>query len=306
MKTSVSTLVLAILLACSCRPAREKHSAAAPPPARALNEISREQRHVFLKGHAGDWRGDTDKSRSVPPPPIEKPYPADAKLIDLVKPDQITLGAAPLATVINQRRSRRDYTTNSLTNEELSFLLWSTQGISGTEKDHQGHVVNQFRTVPSGGARHPFETYLAVNRVTGLAPGLYRYLPVEHKLLPIRDEKDLPRTLTTACYGQEHAGRAAVVFIWSAIPYRTEWAYGYVAPKLIAVDAGHVCENLYLAAESIGAGACAMLGYDQASLDKLIEVDGKNEFTFYLATVGKVSPEPPKPGTGTTDEAARK
>lgn len=291
MKKSVFAIVLASLLIGSCRPASKTAEATSPATTvMSLSEMSIDQRHVFLKGYAGEWHGDADRAKGLPPPPIQKPYPASAKLIDLIKPEQIKLGAAPLATVINQRRSRRDYTSDSLTQEELSFLLWSTQGISEVEKNDKGDVVNHFRTVPSGGARHPFETYLFIHRVAGINPGIYRYLPIEHKLLLIREDTNLPKAITAACYGQAHAGQAAVVFAWSAIPYRTEWAYGYVAPKLIAVDAGHVCENLYLAAESIGAGVCAMLGYDQAKLDQLIEVDGRNEFAFYLASVGKVGP----------------
>jgi SagB-type dehydrogenase family enzyme len=281
-------VVLTPILIGSCSPDEKTADRTPPEKIKTLKEMSPEQRHTFLKGYAGDWRGDTDRSKGLPPPPIEKPCPPNARLIDLVRPDQIKVGAAPLAAVINQRRSRRSYTTASLSNEELSFLLWSTQGIAKTDKDEKGQIINHFRTVPSGGARHPFETYLIVNRVEGMDPGIYRYLPVEHKLVWLREEKDLAKAITDACYGQEYAGQAAVVFIWTAIPYRTEWAYGYVAPKLIAVDAGHVCENLYLAAESIGAGACAILGYGQTRLDQLIQVDGKDEFAFYVASVGKI------------------
>ena len=288
MKAPLPLIMLPLLLGCSCNKTERTSESTTPDRIRTLDEMPAGQLHVFLKGHAGDWRRDTDRSRGVPPPPIEKPCPSDVARIALVKPDQLKLGTTPLAAVINQRRSRRAYTADSLTNDELSFLLWSTQGIVETKKDEQGRVINQFRTVPSGGARHPFETYLAINRVDGIAPGIYRYLPTEHQLALVREDRDLPKALTDACYGQAHAGQAAVLFIWSAIPYRTEWAYGYLAPKLIAVDAGHVCENLYLAAESIGSGACAILGYDQATFDRLIQVDGNDEFTFYLASVGKV------------------
>ena len=288
MKASILAVALAPMLVCSCRPVARTPEKTGPEPVAALRDLPPEQLHVFLKGYAGDWRKDTDRNRGIPPPPIEKTYSPGTALIDLVKPDQLKAGSAPLARVINQRRSRRTYTPGSLTNEELSFLLWSTQGISRVEKDEKGQIINQFRTVPSAGARHPFETYLAINRVDGIQAGVYRYLPVEHKLLWVCGDKNLPDTLVRACYGQKHVGEAAVVFIWTAIPYRTEWAYGYLAPKLIAVDAGHVCQNLYLAAESLGAGACAIMGYDQDSLDRLVGADGRTEFTVYLASVGRI------------------
>ncbi|MDD4870385.1 MAG: SagB/ThcOx family dehydrogenase [Kiritimatiellae bacterium] len=291
MKKVVAVILAIITFTCSCRQIPTVDTPTGTDGIKTLDAIPLEQLHVFLRGYAGDWRKDTAENRGAEAPPIQKPYSKDTKLINLVRPENIKIGNAPLAKIINQRRSRRVYTNESLSNEELSFLLWSTQGISKMEKDAEGRITHHFRTVPSGGARHPFETYLIVNRVEGIKPGLYRFLPIEHKLLVIREADDLPRKITDACYGQKHPGEAAVVFIWSVIPFRTEWHYGHIAHKLITIDAGHLCQNLYLSAESIGAGTCAMLGYNQSKLDKLIEVDGKEEFAFYLAPVGKIKPD---------------
>jgi SagB-type dehydrogenase family enzyme len=177
-----------------------------------------------------------------------------------------------------------------LSNEELSFLLWATQGVSEIVKNEKGETTHHLRTVPSGGARHPFETYLVLNRVQGVQPGIYRFLPAAHKLLLVRRAEGLSQSMAAACYGQKHVREAAVVFVWAAVPYRTEWRYGYIAHRMIAMEAGHVCQNLYLAAESIGAGTCAVLGYDQVRLDTLIGVDGKHEFAVYVAPVGKRAP----------------
>ena len=289
MKTFTPVVLLMLGSVCSCTGDTTGNDE--PPQVadiRTLDQLSLAQSRVFLRGHSGDWRKDTDYSRGIPAPPIQKPYPEESQLVDLVRPENITIGDMPLARAIKQRRSRREYTDDPLSNEELSFLLWCTQGVSKLVRDENGKIAHHFRTVPSGGARHPFETYLVVNRVDGLTSGIYRFLAVEHKLLLIREDRGLPQNIRDACYGQEHAGQAAVVLVWTAIPYRTEWRYGHIAHRIIAMDAGHVCQNLYLAVESIGGGACAILGYDQARLDKLIDVDGKDEFTIYLATVGKV------------------
>jgi len=91
-----------------------------------------------------------------------------------------------------------------------------------------------------------------------------------------------------ACRGQTFVGRGAVVFIWTVIPYRAEWRYSVVAPKMIALDAGHLCQNLYIAATAIGAGTCAIGAYDQQAMDALLGVDGKEEFVIYAAPVGKI------------------
>jgi SagB-type dehydrogenase family enzyme len=231
------------------------------------------------------WRTvESDQKKRIPPPPQEKPAPQGAPRVDLVSPDALTLGRAPLIDVIRQRRSRRAFSDAALSLEELSFLLWATQGVRGTRGD--GFTM---RTVPSGGARHPFETYLWVNRVEGLAAGLYRYLPLEHQLCLLRADDALAEQVVAACSGQSFAGAGAVTFFWTAIPYRTEWRYNVVASKIIAQDSGHLCQNLYLAAEAIGAGTCAIGAYDQTRADALLGVDGEDEFVIYIAPVGKVA-----------------
>jgi len=244
----------------------------------------------FLKARAWkEWREgkpESDQQKGVPRPAPEKPFPAYAKLVNLVSPDKLTVGNVPVIEVIRKRRSRRRFTEQSLTLEELSYLLWATQGITRVTEVPDG--LTTFRTVPSGGSRHSFETYLAVDRVDGVQPGIYRYLPLEHKLLFVREDPDLMQKMVDACCGQEFVRQSAVVFVWSAIPYRMEWRYTVVSHKIIAIDAGHVCQNLYLAAESIGAGTCAIGAYFQDEMDNLFGLDGEDEFTIYAAPVGKL------------------
>lgn len=225
----------------------------------------------------------TDQSRSIAAPPIEKPYLQETKRIDLPKYDQLYhIGKIDLKTAIINRESRRSYSRQPLSIEELSFLLWATQGIR--EKLDSGHAL---RTVPSAGCRHAFETYLCVLNVQDLDQGIYRYLPLEHQLLFEFTEENLNKRIRHAVLGQRYPGEAAVTFIWTTIPYRMEWRYGIAAHKVIAIDAGHVCQNLYLACEAIGAGTCAIAAYDQEGMDKLLRIDGQDEFAIYIASVGK-------------------
>jgi SagB-type dehydrogenase family enzyme len=241
---------------------------------------------AFLKADRWDeWReSETDQRKGVTPLPPEKPCPEGAALIDLVAPEDLALGQMPLVEAIRRRRSRRRFTGAPLTLEELSFLLWATQG---TSKVFEGNAASQ-RTVPSGGARHPFETYLFVNHVESLASGLYRYLPVEHQLILLDQRAGLVDEVSEGTYGQ-YVHDSAVVFIWTALPYRTEWRYTFLSPKLIAQDSGHLCQNLYLACEAIGTGTCAIGAYDQRKMDAALGVDGEDEFTVYVAPVGKIT-----------------
>lgn len=147
--------------------------------------------------------------------------------------------------------------------------------------------------MPSAGSRHAFETYLFISRVEGIKPGIYHYLPADHTLELWEDKPDYAEELSEALCDQTFAGTAPVTFVWSVIPYRTEWRYGMKSHKYMLIDAGHVCENLYLACESIGCGTCAVGAYDQEKLDELLGFDAgpsaetDYEFAVYSASVGK-------------------
>lgn len=227
------------------------------------------------------------QNRGVCPPPVQKPAPPDSMIIPLPGQEIWALPPCDLRTAIASRQSHRQFTADPLSLEELAFLLWATQGVRGVI--HEAAVL---RTVPSAGCRHPFETYLAVMHVTGLQRGIYRYLPLDHSLVFVREIAQLPAHLTAATHGQRFAGQAAVTFIWTVIPKRTEWRYAEASYKVIALDAGHVCQNLYLACEAISAGTCAIAAYNQNLADALLGVDGDEEFSIYIAPVGKVPRQP--------------
>lgn len=264
---------------------------------------SMENYRKFLKSDQWEkWRKiETDQRKGMPAPPPQKPYRKGARLIALVPPEDLAVGKMPLIEAIKRRRSRREFTEEPLTLEELSFLLWATQGIAAEEyRPASGIPCAALRTVPSGGARHPFETYLIIKRVNGVKPGLYRYLPLENKLCLVYADVKLIEKVHEACY-EQYVKNSAVTFIWTVIPYRTEWRYSILSSKIMAQDSGHLCQNLYLACEAIGAGTCAIGAYDQEKMDLALRVDGKEEFAIYVAPVGKpksnTNPSMPKRGS---------
>ncbi|MGC9398747.1 MAG: SagB/ThcOx family dehydrogenase [Anaerolineae bacterium] len=226
----------------------------------------------------------SDQRRGLPRPPLQQPYPKGAPLIDLPVPRRLDVAPVSLFTALRERKSHRAYSAAPLSLEELAFLLWATQGVRRLMRGDRA----LFRTVPSAGARHPFETYLVLNRVEGIEAGLYRYLSLDHRLCCLRTGAHLAERVARACHHQTFVAQSAVTFVWTAIPYRTEWRYGKAAPKLIALDAGHVCQNLYLACTAVGAGTCAIAAYNQRELDALLGVDGEEEFAVYVAPVGKL------------------
>jgi len=226
----------------------------------------------------------TDQSRGIKPPPTEKPCNPEDKKITLIKPGEWkSIHVISVETAIAKRKSRRSYKEDAIKFEELSFLLWATQGLRGKKS-----AIRNFRTVPSAGCRHALETYVAIFRVEGIPKAIYRYLPMSHQLVEFKKHEHLEDLISRAALGQSFVGKSAVTFIWTTIPARMEWRYGKASYKVIAIDAGHVCQNLYLACEAIGAGTCAIAAYDQEFADNVLGIDGDEEFTIYMAPVGKV------------------
>ena len=252
-----------------------------------MKESFMKERREFLKFYdSNEYEKivpESDEKKKKNPPLFQQPFPEEAELIDLIPPEEFTIGSAPFLDLVNSRKSRRKFTEESISLEELAFLLWSTQGVKRILKSGLG----VFRTVPSSGAKSPFETYLVVNRVEGLEAGLYRYISFTHQLMFIKQIDDVEETLGELAYNQKFVGRAAVVFYWTAVPYRTEWRYTILSHKFIAIDLGIVCQNLYMACEAINLGTVAVGYYEQNKLDELFELNPEEEFVVLHAPVGK-------------------
>lgn len=210
-------------------------------------------------------------------PPMYKEYPG-ARRVEL--PGFGGMETLPLMDAIARRKSVRIYSGESLEAETLSFLLWASGGAGRTER---GHV---YRTAPSAGALYPIETYIAVQAVAGVDPGIYHYAVKHHALEEIR-RGQYGHDITQAALGQKMCLNAAVVFIWTAIFYRSKWKYRDRAYRYIYLDAGHIAENLALAATSIGLGTCQIGALFDNEVNTVVGVDGSDESVIYMSAVGR-------------------
>jgi SagB-type dehydrogenase family enzyme len=224
---------------------------------------------------------DTQQTKGAKQPPLEIPIEPGTKTIKLPDPANADYSRETLLSIINQRRSLRGYSDETLTMEELSFLLWCCQGVQEKSPKYT------LRTVPSAGARHAFETYVLVNRVEGLQSGLYRYLALSSTLAPVSLSSDIAERLTAGCLGQGMIMGSAISVFWTADVARMSFRYGERGYRYLHLDAGHACQNLYLAAEALGCGACAIAAFDDDELNAALGLDGENRFAVYVAAVGK-------------------
>jgi SagB-type dehydrogenase family enzyme len=224
----------------------------------------------------------TAQDLGLPQPPLELPFPADAQQISLPPLAETDIPTIDLLVAIEARHTHRKYSAQPISLAELSFLLWCTQGVKKISSRPA-----TLRTVPSAGARHAFETYLMIKRVTGLPQGLYRYLAIEHSLIEMDLSAELGEQIVHACLEQKQVRNSAVTFMWVAVLERMTWRYGERGYRYLHLDAGHVCQNLYLAAEAVDCGVCAIDAFDEDELNRLLKLDGEQLFAIYLASLGK-------------------
>ena len=222
-----------------------------------------------MEGHTLDWNRQ---------PEPYKNYEAPLAIIPLPEPD--LTGNSDLWQLLARRRSRREYNAGQpLTPAKLSALLWATQGVTA----RYGEVL--FRTAPSAGGLYPVETYLFVRAVEGFEPGIYHFRPQAFDLEFLK-KGDLARELAEAALGQTLVMAASVTFIWTALVERSRWKYRQRAYRYIYLDAGHIGENLYLAAGALGLGVCAIGAFYDDRANRIIGVDGIEETVIYMATAG--------------------
>ncbi|MFP3949560.1 MAG: SagB/ThcOx family dehydrogenase [Candidatus Micrarchaeia archaeon] len=194
--------------------------------------------------------------------------------INLPEPDY---SGSSVEEAIRERRSVREYTGENITLEELSMLLWAGQG---TTSEWGG------RAAPSAGALYPIELYVVPNKVEGVYCGIYKYIPEEHKLVLVQ-EGDFREEVAAAALGQECVRDAAAVIVMTAVRERTAAKYGERADLYIAMEAGHISENLLLEAVSLGMGAVPIGGFVPEEMDRFLRVE-EGETSIYINAIGKV------------------
>jgi len=245
------------------------------------------RRKTMTREHTGDnFQEETKYTRGKPPAghsehitkaPLYKGYPS-ARRVSLPSPE--TQQGKTLWETIKKRRSVRDFEDVAITLEDLSQLLWASQGITAKEQYYS------FRATPSAGALYPVETYLVVNNVHGLEQGLYHYA-VEDGELEFVKRGDHRGSVSKAALEQYMCAVANVVFIWTAVFNRAKYKYRQRAYRYVYLDAGHICQNLSLAAVALGLASCPIAAFYDGEVNELLGVDGKEESALYLCVVGK-------------------
>ena len=210
-------------------------------------------------------------------PETYKVYPPNFKRVSLSSPDRT--GGQPLFPLFKNRRSIRNFTPEAISEKDLSQLLWACQGLTLEKKQHQ------FRTVPSAGALYPIETYVSIQRVEGVEPGIYHHEIPSHGLVLLKEGNFGP-DLARAALGQKMLQKAAAVFVWSGVVERSKWKYDQRAYRYMYLDAGHIAQNLALTCVSCGLGSCQVAAFFDEEVNAVIGLDGQEETVLYMSALG--------------------
>ncbi|MBI9009692.1 MAG: SagB/ThcOx family dehydrogenase [Tenericutes bacterium] len=246
-------------------------------------KLNQKQIDEFIKSNRecllANWNlldnSQTPRGQNLEKPSAFKSY-ATGEILELKK-DVNSLSSRVLDDIIMSRRSLRKYQDVLLSLDELSYLMKCSAHIRKIGDSYALGVI------PTGGARNSLETYIYLRKAENITKGLYHYMKDTGNLRLIREE------VTDALVDSSLKGQlrdCAAVVIWTAIPYRMEYKYSFTSHKMIAIEAGHACQNLYLACEAIDYGMVALCAYDQEKIDEVVRV-GNEEFVVYCATLGK-------------------
>lgn len=175
-----------------------------------------------------------------------------------------------LEEVLKKRRSVRQFTSQSLSWEQISQLLWAAQGT--TDKRYWR------RTAPSAGGTYPLETYLVTKE------GVYRYRSERHELEQT-SEGDVRPQLRRAALNDESIEEAPVNIVIAAIHQRTEKQYGQRAARYVQIEVGHAAQNVHLQAVALGLGSVPIGAFHDAQVQKVLSWP-KNHHPLYIIPVG--------------------
>jgi len=227
------------------------------------------------------WK-ETPRNKQLEKPEFFKSYQSDV-VVEL-DTDFSNFTQKTVFDSIQERRSIREYLDQPLTFQQFSYIVLNTCKVAKISDDK----ALSMGVVPVPGAIKSLETYLYVNGVENMEPGIYHYNMMDGKLYLMKKDVEVEE-IEEALRKQTKGSK--VVFFFTTTPSRTEYKYSYLAHKMIAMEAGHAVQNLYISCTAIGLGTVAIGAFSQEKCDQLLEIDGEEEFTFYIAPVGIRKPK---------------
>ena len=208
----------------------------------------------------------------------------DGAQLTYALPSPLTDGKVSVERALFNRRSQRQFVDKAISAEQLSQILWAAYGITQPMPDRPA-LRGGLRAAPSAGALYPFEIYAIIGKVDGVEPGVYKYISEEHKIIRTID-RDIRDEFSKVALGQAHIKEAPVTIFYSAIYSRMTKKYGdRGADRYVCMDLGHSAQNIYLQAEALNLGTCAIGAFSDDKVSELFQLP-EEEVPLYIMPVG--------------------
>lgn len=196
----------------------------------------------------------------------------------------------PLQALLQRRVTCRNFDPDAaLPLVALATVLAQTFGVHGMQHAGEDSVFLK-RAAPSGGGLHPLEAYVLVQRVQGLAPGIYHYRCAEQALAPLpAPAQPMAALLHAALAGQHWFADAPVLVVITARFERCFWKYRQHAKayRALLLEAGHFSQTLYLAATEAGLGAFVTCAVNDAVLEQALGLAPMAEGVLAVCGLGQ-------------------
>ena len=197
--------------------------------------------------------------------------------------------APSFTSTVLGRRSVRDFSGDPLSIEQAAQLLHLGNGITGELETAHASVVQPLRAAPSPGALYPTELYLAAFAVQGLEPGIYHYRVDVHGLEPLNPGDCRARLAEATSYPSIFTGASCAIVLTTMFD-RVRFKYGERGYRFALLEAGHIAQNILLAATELELASVPIGGFVDDEVDALLDLDGVSEATLYVIPVGHPAP----------------
>lgn len=202
-----------------------------------------------------------------------------------ILPAPRTDGEMSLERALANRRSHRNFQDRPISVYQLSQILWAAYGITYPIA-HPVGLRGGLRTTPSAGALYPLEIYVIIGNVEGIESGVFRYISEEHKIVRTID-RDVRAELSNAALGQRMVREAPITLFYSAVFSRMTARYGDRGVRYVFMELGHSAQNVYLQAEALGLGTCAIGAFHDSQVRQILQLPA-NEDPLYLMPIGYI------------------
>jgi SagB-type dehydrogenase family enzyme len=209
----------------------------------------------------------------------------DSSRLSYTLPSPVLGGTVSVEEALSKRRSHRYYVDEQISAEDISQILWAAYGITRPMPGYP-RINGGLRTAPSAGATYPLQVYVLIGKVKGIETGVYKYVPVGHRIIRVID-RDVKASLASAALGQEMIKIAPACLFYSADFSITTARYGDRGKeRYVCMDLGHSAENVYLQAEALHLGTCAIGAFNDAEVRAVMQLP-ENEEPLYIMPIGK-------------------